>query len=94
MKFKTAKCERTGNEILLSDGFFVADTATNEWSFESIDAPENSGDYNIAVSSLTKSPEAFIDWMAHLEEKTWFNANKFISFFTRLRANNNLFNSL
>lgn len=94
MKLKTAKCELTGNEILLSDGFFVADTATSEWSFVSPDVPENLGEYSIGVSSLIKSPEALIDWMAHLEEKTWFNAIKFIKFFSRVRAKNNLFNSL
>lgn len=94
MKFKTAKCERTGNEVLLSDGYFVAETDKGEWFFVSIDAPERHGDYNISVSSLTKSPEALIDWLAHLEDKTWFNSNKFVSFFSRLRANNNLFNSL
>lgn len=93
MNSKTAKCERTGNVVLLTDGYFVADAEAN-WLFVCVDAPDNPGDYNIEVSSLIKSPEAFIDWMAHLREKTWFNADKFFKFFTQLRANNNLYHSL
>jgi hypothetical protein len=94
MKFKTATCKRTGHSILLSDGFFVANPGTAEWSFVAIDAPESHGDYNVAVASLTKSPEAFVDWIAHLNEKTWFDAKKFADFFTRFRKENDLYGSL
>lgn len=66
MNFKTAKCDRTNEEILLSDGFFVVDTTSKDCSFVSINTPENHGDYSVSVSSITKSPEAFINWMAHL----------------------------
>jgi len=94
MQFKTAKCERTGHQILLGDGFFTADPATGNWSFICIDAPEMLGEYNIHITELTKSPEAFCDWIAHLNEKTWFDANKFANFFTKFRLENNLFGSL
>jgi len=94
MEFKTAACERTGHKILLSDGYFVANPSTAEWSFVSIDAPESPGDYNVAVESLTKSPEAFVDWIAHLNDKTWFDAKKFANFFSRFRKENNLYGSL
>jgi hypothetical protein len=70
MSLKTAKCERTGNQIPLLDGFLVANAGTGEWSFISLDAEEHSYDYHIAISDFIKSPEALVDWMAHLNEKT------------------------
>lgn len=94
MKFKTAICERTGHEILLTDGFFVANPVTGEWSFVSVDAPDQSTDYNVAASEIVKSPEALVDWIAHLNEKTWFDAKKFADFFSRFREENKLFGSL
>lgn len=94
MNYKTAVCERTGNKILLSDGAFVAAPGSGEWSFISINAPEQHGDYCIAVAQIAKSPEALVDWIAHLNEKPWFDAKKFADFFTRLRQANNLYQSM
>ena len=94
MKSKTAACERSGIKILLSDGFFVADPSTGEWSFVSVDAPARHGEYNVPVSSIIKSSESLVDWMANLNEKTWFNAKKFADFFTRFRKDNSLYNAL
>lgn len=94
MQLKTARCERTDRKVLLSEGFFVAYPGTGEWSFISVDAPEQHGDYWIAVQDIVKSPEALVDWMAHLNEKSWFNAKKFADFFTRFRKENNFFGSL
>jgi hypothetical protein len=94
MSLKTAKCERTGQQILLVDGFLVANAATGEWSFISIDAEEHSYDYHVAISALIKSPEALVDWMAHLHEKSWFKPTKLFEFFERFREENSLFGSL
>ena len=95
MKFKTAKCNRTGIQTPLSDGFFVADIDAGEWQFVGQNVPEKSGsEYSIAVSRIVSSPEAFVDWMGHLNEKSWFDAEKFADFFTRLRKENNLFGSI
>ena len=94
MSLKTAKCERTGHQILLSDGFLVANAGTGEWSFISLDAEEKSYDYHIAIAEFTKSPEALVDWMAHLNEKTWFKPTEFFDFFERFREDNNLFGTL
>jgi hypothetical protein len=94
MPLKTAKCERTGHEILLSDGFLIANAATGDWSFVSLDAEEKSYDYHVAISDFTKSPEALVDWMAHLNEKSWFSPAKFFSFFERFRDKNALYGSL
>lgn len=94
MSLKTATCERTAKQVFLSDGFFVADPSTGEWSFVGVDAPERHGDYNVPVNDIIKSPEALVDWIAHLNEKTWFDPTKLADFFTRFRKANNLFSSL
>ena len=94
MNSKTAKCERTGQEVTISNGFFVASKETGLWSFISKDAPEMPRDYSILVKDIVKSPEALIDWMANLNEKPWFDANKLMEFFTRFRKDNHLFGSL
>jgi len=89
-----AKCQRTGNEIQLEDGFFVASPFIGDWEFVSRDAPENHGDYNIAVKDLVKSPGALVDWFAHLREKTWFNPDQFFDFFKKFRNENGLYGCL
>ena len=94
MSLKTAKCERTGSQIPLSNGFLVANAGTGDWSFISLDAEDRSYDYHIAISDLIKSPEALVDWMAHLNEKTWFKPTKFFEFFERFREKNKLFGAL
>jgi hypothetical protein len=94
MNTKSAKCERTSQDVPLSNGYFVASTETGVWSFISKDAPEVHDDYFIPVKDVVKSPEAIVDWMAHLTEMSWFDANKLFDFFTRFRKENNLFKSL
>lgn len=91
---KTAKCDRTKKDIELSKGFLVADPKTGEWYFLSKDAPEEVGDYNVPVAELLKSPETFVDWMAHLNEKSWFRPKEFFQLFDRLRSENNLYGHL
>ena len=89
-----AKCERTGKVIPLSEGAYVATAGTGEWAFVAADAPDQQGDYSVAVASLSKSPEALVDWVAHLNEKSWFDPKKLADFFTRFRKQNNLFHAL
>ena len=91
MKHATAKCDRTNSKTIMADGFFVAEPSTGEWLFVCKDAPDLPGDYCIKVADIFKSPAAFVDWIAHLNEKTWFDPNKFADFFTRLRKANNLY---
>jgi len=91
---KTAKCERTGKVILINEGFFAANQKTGEWSFVCTDAPEASGDYNVYVPKILSSPEGFCDWMAHLNDQSWFKAKLFMDFFTRFRKDNKLFGSM
>lgn len=91
---KTAKCERTGNAIEINKGFFTANPFSGDWEFICEAAPEKSGEYNIAVSDLIKSPESLCDWLAHISEKTWFKPAKFFEFFHRFREANGLYGSL
>lgn len=74
--------------------FFVADCISGEWSFISSSAPEGVNEYWIAVEDICKSPEALIDWIAHLNEKTWFSPQKFTDFFSRFREENSLYGAL
>lgn len=88
-----AKCERTGATVELSKGFFVADALTGEWIFTSGNS-EQTSDYAVLVGEIVRSPEAFVDWMAHLSEKTWFKPDRFFAFMERFRRENDLFNHL
>lgn len=91
---KTAKCNRTGTELPLNEGFFVGNPHTGEWQFISKDALEQSADYCIAVQKLVRSPEAFSDRMGQLAQKKWLNPTKFFEFFERFRKDNDLHNAL
>lgn len=93
MTGRTAKCDRTKREIKLLDGAFVAIVSTGEWSFVEAEAAEGYP-YGIAIAQLMRSPEALIDFLAHINEKPWFDAVKFAYFFTRFRRENNLFQSM
>ena len=94
MKSATARCERSGRELLLSDGAFVANTSSRQWYFVAADEVRAEGEYPVPVSALLKSPETFIDWMAHLQEKPWFDGPSFLEFFSRLRRHANVFRSM
>lgn len=89
MNLQTAKCERSGEAIPLSEGCYVATPGNGEWSFIAVEQ-EMHGDYCIPVSEMTKSPETFIHWMAHINQKPWFDGQKFAEFFTRFRRANAL----
>ena len=91
MPSKTATCERTGVQIPVAEGFFVADPGTAEWSFMSREALELHGGYNISASDIVKSPEALVDWIAQLNDKTWFDSKRFVDFFTRFRKANKIY---
>lgn len=90
---KTAKCERTGEVVKIIDGFFTYNVYSGEWNFLSTAAPDDASDYNIDVERMMKSPSALVDCIAHLSEKTWFSADKFVAFFCKFRKDNNLYSS-
>jgi hypothetical protein len=56
------------------------------WVFVSLDAPENVGsDYTFEIDDFFKSPSSTVDWLAHLHEKAWFDANDFCAMLSRFR---------
>lgn len=89
-----AKCQQTGASIDLAAGFFVADVHTGVWGFVSKDAPDRMGEYWIQASELVRSPEALVDWLAHLYEKSWFDPVKFFEFMHAFRKENDLYMKL
>jgi len=89
-----ARSDHSGKEIPLSDGVFVASVATSQWYFVATDEVKAEGEYAVPVSALLKSPEAFIDWMAHLQEKPWFDGASFLEFFMRLRSRAHIYGAM
>jgi hypothetical protein len=56
-----------------------------KWIFVSLEAPEKISDYHFEIEQFLKSPSATIDWLAHLSEKPWFDANDFMEMVHRFR---------
>jgi hypothetical protein len=56
-----------------------------KWLFVSTQAPENWNDYHFEIADFFKSPIATIDWLAHLHEKGWFDADDFCAMMERFR---------
>jgi len=81
------KCEKTGEKIRFVDGFLICNTNTGEWQFVCAEAEQNPAEYYIPVKEMLSSDWEFIDWMAHISEKTWFDPQKWFDFFRRLRIN-------
>jgi hypothetical protein len=55
------------------------------WMFVSLEAPEKPTDYHFEIKDFFKSPASTIDWLAHLNEKAWFDANDFCDMMHRFR---------
>jgi hypothetical protein len=56
-----------------------------EWLFVSTEAPEDLNEYHFEIERFFRSPQATIDWLAHLHEKEWFDANDFCAMMRRFR---------
>jgi len=98
MNKKLIACEHSGIKIPLSEGVMACNCGPDVkikdggvWVFLCKKAADKSCYYTIEIAELIKSPEALVDWLAHLNEKGWFDAKKFINFFTRLRNENGLY---
>jgi hypothetical protein len=55
------------------------------WVFVSADVPEHLTDYTFEIADFFKSPSSTVDWLAHLHEKAWFDANDFCAMLARFR---------
>ena len=91
---KRVKCQRTGVEVLLQDGAFVAspkgEKLNTTWEFVGPEAEGVGSDYSIPVGVLCKSPEAFLAWVNQLSTKPWFDAGVFFTFCANLAKENHL----
>jgi hypothetical protein len=53
--------------------------------FVSREAPEGMTDYGLEIWDFFKSPASTVDWLAHLSEKAWFDADDFFAMIYRFR---------
>jgi hypothetical protein len=55
------------------------------WIFVSADEVDQGG-YEIEIDRFFDSPASTVDWLAHMREKDWFDANEFCDMLHRFRA--------
>jgi hypothetical protein len=55
------------------------------WMFVSTEVEEKPDEYHFRIDDFFKSPRATVDWLAHLHEKGWFDANDFFAMMHRFR---------
>jgi hypothetical protein len=55
------------------------------WMFVSTEAPEDVTEYHFEIEDFFKNPSSVVDWLAHLSEKEWFDAEDFLSMMHRFR---------
>jgi hypothetical protein len=55
------------------------------WMFVSTVAHELPDEYHFEIDRFFNSPRSTVDWLAHLHEKTWFDANDFCEMMDRFR---------
>lgn len=82
-------CNFTKKKILLQDALLAADATNGEWFVccqTEADKKQENGFYVLKFSLLIKTPEEFIDSMALLNRKPWFDPQKFFNFFSKVRA--------
>lgn len=88
MNLNTFKCERTGKEILLHEGFFVADRSTGKWSFECSEDSGKYDEYHIPVRDICNTHGSIDDWIEQLKEKSWFKPEELHKVFNRILNRN------
>jgi hypothetical protein len=77
------------SELSMEDYFPVGN-----WIFVSEASPEQMTDYCFEIADFFKSPAATVDWLAHLAEKAWFDADDFLSMIHRFREATGSFGAL
>jgi len=77
------RCESCGRQTDFLAGFFVHSFRERRWRFECQACPGD--DYDITIRQFFSSPGSTVDWLAHLSEKRWFNAGRFLEFVHRVR---------
>jgi hypothetical protein len=63
--------------------FFVYQNG--RWMFLATNAPEFPNDYSLLIDRFFESPSSTVDWLAHLHENAWFQAEDFLDMMNRFR---------
>jgi hypothetical protein len=50
------------------------------WLFVSTEAEELGDEYHFEIDDFFKSPASTVDWLAHLNEKGWFEPKEFFCY--------------
>ena len=83
IKFKQAPiCEQCGKNPAIS---FCYLGKSEGWKFCCI-CTDNNNKYWIDFNRFFKSPASVIDWLAHMNEKTWMDWSDFMNMIDRFRA--------
>lgn len=61
------------------------------WVCSSDDCPDG---YIVEFARFFNSPAATVDWLAHLADKSWFDANKFCKMMERFRDETKCYNQV
>lgn len=81
-------CEECGqNEATFLSFFsfpFDADPSKDVWKFV-CECTTKRKIYSIPIENFFANPPATVDWMAHMNEKTWMNWNDFMNMMERFR---------
>jgi hypothetical protein len=95
-KFKQAPaCEICIRQTALSFSFFepCSEVPDGGWRFACMCTAEIETAY-VPLSDFFKTPSATVDWLAHLGEKTWFDADDWFAMMRRFREATDSFNRL
>jgi len=85
--FKTKPvCEEYNKSEATSFSLISAgsDSSKDNWKFVCEYTAENEGYYIIIDDFFANPPEA-VDWMAHMQEKSWMDWNNFMEMMSRFR---------
>lgn len=79
-------CEKCAENEATSFSLIITDAALSQgdWRFVCECTVENEG-YFIPISSFFANPPAAVDWMAHMQEKSWMDWKNFMEMITRFR---------
>lgn len=88
-------CEECGKEEAVSFSFIEEDSATGEgqWKF-CCECTSGQEAYYIQFDRFFSKPSAQVDWMAHMNEKTWMDWKNFMDMMKRLRDATDSYGSL
>jgi hypothetical protein len=83
---KIPLCELCHKEPAISFSYIdpAAGGAPSGWLF-TCNCANDAESYYIKVADLFASPAATVDWLAHMQEKTWMNWPNFMTMMDRFR---------